>query len=134
MSHLRARPAILFTRAPLLPNPQLDEHGTVVGELIPHRFVGLAVGDVAEGRAIDPGHDPLVDDEVIDELRLGSVSPTDNAPASAAARSNRGRVSLFVFKLAPYTSAYTLASHGKSDEGFNQVVMSIFRALLYCPL
>jgi len=51
-----------------LPDPQLDEHGTVVGELIPHRFVGLTVGDVAERRAIDPGQEPPVDHEVIDEL------------------------------------------------------------------
>ena len=55
--------------APSLPDPPLDEHRTVVGELIPHRFVLLTIGHLAERGAIDPGHDPPVDDEVIDELR-----------------------------------------------------------------
>jgi hypothetical protein len=36
----------------------------VVRNVIPHRCVGLAVGDLAERAAIDPGHDPPVDDEV----------------------------------------------------------------------
>jgi hypothetical protein len=40
----------------------------VVRELIPHRLVGLAVGDLAERATIDPGQHPPVDDEVIDAL------------------------------------------------------------------
>jgi len=51
-----------------LPNPQFNEHRTVVEELSPHRFVGLAVGHLAEGGAIDPGQDPPVDDDMINEL------------------------------------------------------------------
>jgi hypothetical protein len=49
----------------------------VVGELIPDGFVGLAVGHLAEGAAIDPGQDPPVDDEVVDELRERIVPTAD---------------------------------------------------------
>jgi hypothetical protein len=48
-----------------LPDPQLDEHQTVVRDLIPDRFVGLTVGDVAKRGAIHPGHYPPVNDDVI---------------------------------------------------------------------
>jgi hypothetical protein len=57
-------------------DPQLDEHRAVVGELIPDRLVGLAVGDVPERGAIDPGQHPPVDDEVVDELGERIVSAT----------------------------------------------------------
>jgi hypothetical protein len=40
----------------------------VVGELIPHGFVGLPRGELAKRATIDPGHYPSVDDDVIDEL------------------------------------------------------------------
>jgi hypothetical protein len=40
----------------------------VVGELVPDGFIGLAVSDLAERGAIDPGQHPPVDDEVIDEF------------------------------------------------------------------
>jgi hypothetical protein len=53
---------------PSLPDPQLNEHRTVVRKLIPDGFVGLAVGNVAEGGPIDPGQDSLVDTDVIDDL------------------------------------------------------------------
>jgi hypothetical protein len=53
---------------PSLPNPELHEYRTVIRDLIPHGFVLLAVGDLAKRGAIDPGQDPPVDDEVIDEL------------------------------------------------------------------
>jgi hypothetical protein len=47
--------------APPSPHPQLDHHRAVVGELLPDGLVGPAVGDVAEGGAVDPGHHPPVD-------------------------------------------------------------------------
>jgi hypothetical protein len=58
---------------PSLPHPQLDEHRTVIGELVPHRFVGLPVGDLPGRAAIDPGQRPRIDDNVINELREGIV-------------------------------------------------------------
>jgi hypothetical protein len=60
-----------------LPDPQLDEHRTMVGELIPHRLIRLSGGDVTEGRAIDPGQDPPVDNDVIDKLGERIVPAAD---------------------------------------------------------
>jgi hypothetical protein len=48
-------------------DPQLHEHRAVVGELIPHGCIGLAVRDLAERRAVDPGQDAPVDDDVINK-------------------------------------------------------------------
>jgi hypothetical protein len=62
----RSLPATSSPAALSLPNPQPDEHPTVVGELIPNGFIGLAVGDLAEGGTIDPEHDSPVDDDVIE--------------------------------------------------------------------
>jgi hypothetical protein len=58
----------IINAALALLNPQLDEHRTVVRELIPHPLVSLAVGDLAEGRAINPGQNPPVDDDMVNEL------------------------------------------------------------------
>ncbi len=55
MAPMQSHPLSSSPVARSLPDPQLDEHRTVVGELIPHRSVLLAVGDVAEGGAINPG-------------------------------------------------------------------------------
>jgi hypothetical protein len=49
----------------------------VVGEPISDRLVGLAVGDVAERGAIDPGQHPPVDDEVVGELGDGMIPAAD---------------------------------------------------------
>jgi hypothetical protein len=70
-------PEPIVTRDAILPDPQLDQHRTVVGELIPHGFVSLAVRDLTKGAAIDPGHDPPVDDEVVDELGEPVVPAAD---------------------------------------------------------
>jgi hypothetical protein len=63
--------------APALPDPQLDEHRVVVRDLFPYRSVRLAVGDMAERGAIDPGQHPPVDDDVIDELSECVVPAAD---------------------------------------------------------
>jgi hypothetical protein len=60
-----------------LPNPQLDKYRTVVGELIPDGFVGLPIGDLAERGAIDPGHHPTLDNNMIDEFHERIVPATD---------------------------------------------------------
>jgi hypothetical protein len=59
------------------PNPQLDEPRTAVGDVLPDACVGLAIGDVAERSAIDPGQDPPVDDEVIDAFGKRVVPAAD---------------------------------------------------------
>ena len=60
-----------------LPDPQLDLHRAVVRELVPHRRIRLAVGDLAEGGAVDPGPHPPLDDDVVDELGEGVVPAAD---------------------------------------------------------
>jgi hypothetical protein len=49
----------------------------VVRELISHRLVGLAVGDLMEGHPINPGQDPPVADDVTDKLGERVVPATD---------------------------------------------------------
>jgi hypothetical protein len=54
--HRRVPPVVPVPSAtPWLADPQLDDHRAVVRDLIPDRFIALAVGDVAEGGAIDLG-------------------------------------------------------------------------------
>jgi hypothetical protein len=54
--------------APSSPNPQLNQHRAVVGECFPHRFVGLPIGEVAEGGAIDSRQRPAVNDNMINKF------------------------------------------------------------------
>src|SRR5262245_25616291 len=63
LSKARVSSTASLPATPALPDPQLNEHRTVVGELIPDRFALLAVVHLAERGAIDPGQDPAVDDE-----------------------------------------------------------------------
>lgn len=59
----------VFPRDHLVTRPtQLDEYRRVVRDLIPDRFVGLAVGHMAERRAIHSGHYPPVDDDVVNKF------------------------------------------------------------------
>jgi hypothetical protein len=76
-SRARSSSAASSPTTPSLPNPQLNQHRTVVRELIPHRFVSLAGGDLAERAAIHPGQDPLVNHEVIDELGERMIPAAD---------------------------------------------------------
>jgi hypothetical protein len=53
---------------------KLNQHRTVVRELIPDSFVGLVVDDLAQRAAIDPGHHPPIDHNMVNKFREGRVS------------------------------------------------------------
>jgi hypothetical protein len=91
----------------------------VVRELIPHRFVGLAEGDLAEGGAIDPGQHPPVDDEVIDELRERIVPATDGHLLRE--RGEIGIGELAIIEVAPDPVPRLIESAGKSPSTMNGV-------------
>ena len=77
LSHMHAPPSS-SPEGPALPDPHLHEQRTLDRELIPHRLILLAVGHMAERDAIDPGQDPPVSDEMINELgeRVVPSAPT----------------------------------------------------------
>jgi hypothetical protein len=62
---------------PVLPHLQLDDHRAVIREFFPDGCVGLAVSHVAKGGAIDPGHHPPVDDDVVNEVGKWVVPTAD---------------------------------------------------------
>jgi hypothetical protein len=77
LSRARASSIASSPATAALPDPQLDEHRIVVGNLISDGFVGLAVSDLTEGRAIDQGQDPPLDDNIINELGERIVPAAD---------------------------------------------------------